>query len=157
LQVARYTEPLTLELEINIDETNETRTVRVDLINSVFTLMAWRDEDGKAKVGTTAEYNRRYWKALDGIEVPTGMRPGKFPVADRFIGDDTLQANEEAVRNFSRAGFSVLMLQPSAGAREILAKARMRTAGAIYAPPGYAFDYAKTASPEGIDKWAEQQ
>src|SRR5260221_10657642 len=43
LQIARLTEPISLELEIRVDETNETRKVALDLIGPVFTLMSWRD------------------------------------------------------------------------------------------------------------------
>jgi hypothetical protein len=157
LMINRYLEPVSLELEIHVDETDETRTLRLDLIEVSFTLMSWRDENGKARIGSMAEFNQRYWKPLDGADVPPSQRPRKFPIADRFIGDGTLQSTEDGVRNLARAGFNVIMLPPTPAIRELLAKSGLRTAAAEYAPPGYAFDYSKTITAASIPAWADQQ
>ena len=153
-ELARATDPTMIEVQLKVDETSEERTLTLDLFDSVFTILVWRDESGKARVGTMAEYNRRYWKPLEGVTA--GSRPRKFPIADRFIGDGVRQTYREGIENLSRAGFSAIMVQPSRSSAELLKKFGLRVAGAVYAPPGYAFDYSPSVTPQSITTWAEQ-
>ena len=122
-------------------------------------ILIWRDEAGKPQAATMADYNQRYWKVLQKVEVPEAKRPKKFPIVDRFIGgDDDRRAWRQGIEELSRAGFSAIMLPPDAKIREMLLEAgQRRTAWAVYNPPGYAFDFDPKITDESIREWAAKQ
>lgn len=105
-----------------------------------------------------AGYNRRYWQALEGVNLTPAQRPRHFPIVDRFIGgDDDRRDWREGIEGLARAGFSALMLPPSRPIRDLLVSAGLRrTSWAVYSPPGYAFAFTDKASGE-LSAWAEKQ
>ncbi len=159
LSVTGVKDPTKVEAELKFDEADETVKLAGELFGPSLGVLVWRDDKMKPHAATMAEYNRRYWKVLEGVQIPEAERPKKFPVVDRFIGgDDDRTAWREGIENLSKAGFSALMLPPSKPLRELLLQAgQRRTAWAVYNPPGYAFAHDPKVTPEEITKWAEQQ
>jgi hypothetical protein len=158
LQVEGVVDPTRVEAELKFDEGGDPTKLAGELFGPNFGILLWR-EDKKPRAATMAEYNRRYWKALEGVRIPEAERPRHFPVVDRFIGGDDDRLNwQEGVEQLASAGYSVLMLPPSKLFRDILLKAGLRrTAWAVYNPPGYAFALDPKVTPDAITAWAEDQ
>ncbi len=159
LTVQGAADPTLVEAELTLAETGGVVKLSGELFGPSLGILVWRDDQRSPQAATMAEYNRRYWKALAGVEIPAKMRPQRFPIIDRFIGgDDDRRAWHEGIEQLQRAGFSAIMLPPSRPVRDILVKAGgRRTAWAVYNPPGYAFDFDPKVTPEAIGQWARQQ
>ena len=159
LRVDGAADPTVVEAELKLEETGRVVPLRGDLFGPALGILVWRDEAKAPQAATMAEYNRRYWKVLEGIEFTESQRPKKFPIVERFIGgDDDRLAWQEGIERLARAGFSAIMLPPSRPTHEMLLKTGLRrTAWAIYNPPGYAFDYDPKVTPEAIQAWAEKE
>ena len=125
-----------VEAELTLAETGGVTKLTGDLFGPSMGILVWRDDQRRPQAATMAEYNRRYWKALAGVEIPANMRPQQFPIIDRFIGgDDDRRAWQEGIEQLQRAGFSAIMLPPSRPIRDILVKAGgRRTAWASSRP-----------------------
>lgn len=162
LTVDGVADPTAVEAELKLDETGEVVPLAGDLFGPRLSLLVWREAfGGKPHAATAAQYNRWYWAALKGVEVPPDKRPKRFPITDRFIGTDDDRTNwREGIENLTKAGFSAIMLPPSKPVREIARDLGVtKTAWAVYSPPGYAFDAAPPGKepPEGPDEWAKKQ
>jgi hypothetical protein len=165
LQVGGVVDPTTIEAELKLDETGETIPLKGELFGARLGILLWRDEAKKPHAATMADYNQRYWKALEDVAIPEAQRPKKFPLVDRFIGgDDDRRDWRDGITNLSKAGLSAIMLPANATIRELLLEAgEHRTAGAIYNPPGYAFEFGMPGSkntkvtPEELTAWAQKQ
>lgn len=159
LHVDGVVDPTAVEAELRWNEGGEVVKLSGELFGPTLGVLLWRDENKKPQAATMADYNQRYWKSLEGVQVPPSLRPKKFPIVERFIGgDDDRRDWQQGIEQLSRAGFSVIMLPPSKPIRDILLKTGVRrTAWAVYNPPGYAFDYDPKVTPEAIEAWAQQQ
>ena len=162
-----------IELETRFAEDGPVTKHAADLFAPRLGLMVWRDEGKQPHVATMAEYNQRYWEVLKTISIPDAERPKLFPIIDRFIGGgDDEREWTEGLSYLARAGFNALMIPPDAKHRDLLLKAGLRrTAGAIYNPPGYAFEFTAkpdavpagwtgkpaSTSSEAIEKWAHER
>jgi hypothetical protein len=132
-------------------------TLRDELFGDTLGFLLWRDDQRLPQAATMATYEQRFWQHLEGVALRPEQRPRHFPIIDRYIGgDDSKAAWHNGIASLSKAGFSALMLPASPGIREeLLATGLRRTAGAIYNPPGYAFDHDPAITPEAITKWAQ--
>lgn len=159
LSVGGAADPTPVEAELRLEESGETVKLEGELFGPSLGVLLWRDEKKAPHADTMAAYNRRYWQALAGVQVPAAQRPKHFPIVDRFIGgDDDRRAWREGIDELSKAGFSAIMLPPSKPIRDLLLQVGLRrTAWAVYSPPGYAFDYDAKVTPEAIEKWAQDQ
>jgi hypothetical protein len=163
LRVDGMADPTLLEAEIRFRENGQRLLLRGELFGPSLGILIWRDESHKPQAATMAGYNRRYWKELEGAQIPKAERPKRFPIVDRFIGgDDDRRDWREGIEQLARAGMSVVMLPPSRPIRPLLLQAGLRrTAWAVYSPPGYAFDFGDPRTPavtaEAVDAWAVQQ
>lgn len=162
-----------IEIETRFAEGGVATTHSADLFGPRLGLVIWRDADKQPHVDTMAEYNQRYWEVLKTISIPETERPKLFPIIDRFIGgSDDAREWTEGLNYLARAGFNSLMVPADAKYRELLLKAGLRrTAGAIYNPPGYAFEFTAkpgavpagwtgkpdSTTPEAIEKWAHER
>jgi hypothetical protein len=158
LHVDGVVDPTRVEAELTFDEGGGPTKLAGELFGPTLGILLWR-EGKEPRAATMAGYNRRYWKALEGVEVPEAERPRRFPVVDRFIGGDDDRLDwQEGVAQLARAGFSAVMLPPSRPARDALLKAGLsRTAWAVYNPPGYAFALDPKVTPDAVAAWAEAQ
>lgn len=157
LSVEGGTDPTTVEAELQFDEGGPAVPLAGELFGPRLGILLWRDAAGKPCAATQAGYNRRYWEALASVSL--AARPTRFPIVDRFIGgDDDRVAWREGISSLAQAGFSCIMLPPSRPVRDLLLETGLRrTAWAVYNPPGYAFDYDSSVTPEAIQKWAADQ
>lgn len=156
LQIGGISEPAVVNVEIRFDGSDTAVELEGDLYGGALGILFSKDRDGKPGAATMAQYNRKYWKALAGMEVTVGERPKKFPIVDRFItGDSDRLALREGIHTLANAGFSAIMLPPDNRQREcLLETGNRRTAWAVYNPPGYAFDFSDKITPESIEAWA---
>lgn len=142
-----------------LDEKPADVVLRGDLFGPSLGFLVYRDEKQKPVAQTMADYNHRYWKWLDGVEVPAELRPRHFPIVDRFIGGDHDRRTwREGIQYLARAGFSAIMMPASKRHRAVLLETGLRrTSWAVYNPPGYAFDYSPSVTDEAIRQWAKKQ
>lgn len=160
LNVGGVVDTTNVEAEVKLDENGATATLKGELFGPDLGLVIWRDADKTPHVATMAEYNQRYWKALDGSPYAKVKMPVNFPIADRFIGADTDRiAWREGLSHMANIGANTLYMPASKEYRSLLLDAGVRrTTGATYNPPGYAFDFdPKVASQAEIEKWAKAQ
>ena len=159
LTVRGVVDPTLVEAELKFAESADVVKLSGELFGPSLGILVWRDEQQRPHAATMADYNHRYWKALQGVQLPEAMRPKRFPIVNRFIGgDDDRRDWQEGIEQLRRAGFSAIMLPPSRPIRDLLVKAGGRqTAWAVYSPPGYAFDFDAKITPETIAVWARQQ
>ena len=162
LSVQGVTDTTALEGAFTLDETPDAPiTFSARLYGGRLGMLVWREEDKSPRIATFAQYNKRYWEVLKTVNITEAQRPKYFPIVDRFIGSDNdRDAWEEGISQLSKAGFNALMLPGDTTTRDMLLKVGLRrTAGAIYNPPGYAFDFTKgndNTSPAGVEQWAEK-
>ncbi len=159
LQVGGVQDPTVVEAQLRFDAQQPAVQLSGELFGPNLGLLIWRDASGRPQAATMAQYNQRYWEVLQQVDIPADKRPRRFPIVDRFIGgDDDRRAWSEGIQQLNRAGFSALMLPPSAALRELLLQTgQRRTAWAVYNPPGYAFDYSPDVTPQAIQQWAARQ
>ncbi|MFM8891917.1 MAG: hypothetical protein ACKOTB_09925, partial [Planctomycetia bacterium] len=159
LQVGPVADPTVVEAELKFDEADAVVPLTGELFGPRLGCLVWRDEARRPHAATMADYNRRYWAALEAVRLPPERRPKRFPIVDRFIGgDDDIRAWRDGIGQLDRAGFSAIMLPPDARIRDLLVTAGgRRTAWAVYSPPGYAFDFTPNVSEAAIEDWARQQ
>lgn len=157
LQVGGVQDPTPLECEVKWDDSGQVTKLKAELFGPTLGILLW-DEAGRIRAGTMADYNQRYWKVLQDINLPAAQRPKKFPLADRFIGGDDDRLNwRDGIENLSSAGYTALMLPGSAPIRDLSVKAGVRRGSwAVYSPPGYAFDHDPKVTPEAVQEWAEK-
>lgn len=159
LTVAGVIDPTAVEVELKFSESTDPVALSGELFGPSLGILVWRDAQLRPRAATMAEYNRRYWKELQDVQIPESMRPKHFPIIDRFIGgDDDRRDWQEGIEQLERVGFSAIMLPPSRPIRELLLRSGgRRTAWAVYSPPGYAFDFDPKITTEAIALWARQQ
>lgn len=159
LHVADAVDPTVVEAELNFEESAEVFRLKGELFGPTLGILVWRNADKKPQAATMAEYNRRYWKELESVQIPAELRPRRFLLVDRFIGgDDDRIAWREGIEQLNRAGFTAIMLPPSETIRQLLLPTgTRRTSWAVYCPPGYAFDFDPKFGGDSLKDWAVQQ
>jgi len=164
MRVTGVVDTTTIEGEMILDERpNAPIKFTARLFGGRLGLLIWREADKSPHVATMAQYNQRYWAMLTSVKVTEAQRPKHFPIIDRFIGGDDDRNNwETAIAELAKAGFSVLMLEPDRLTREMMLNVGLRrTAGGIYNPPGYTFEFPRggvwgneNTSLAGLEQWA---
>ncbi|MBS3761750.1 MAG: beta-galactosidase trimerization domain-containing protein [Planctomycetes bacterium] len=153
--------PVPERLQVNIEAQigEKTHSSKAELIGHRLGLAIWRNSDGKPHVATLSSYNRdRYWSVLDKLNLK-GPIPKKIALCDRFItGDDDLIAVREGFAGLKKLGMNVLMVGPRKRYRELARETGFdRFTWAVYAPPGYAFDFGgPKTNTLAIRKWARK-
>ncbi|NQU11809.1 hypothetical protein HQ590_13525, partial [bacterium] len=157
LNIQGVIDPTVVEGELTINETGQKVALHAELTGPRLALLVWREDDNSPHAATATEYNRRYWKHLASVNVPPERRPKLIPIVDRYIGaDDDRLGWQEGMTELNKAGFSALMVPPSAQIRKYWqAAGASRVAWAIYNPPGYAFDYGTNLTETAIEQWAQ--
>ncbi|RMG37888.1 MAG: hypothetical protein D6725_08230, partial [Planctomycetota bacterium] len=161
LRVQPVVDPTRIEVELRFTENGRFFRTQAELFGPRLGLLLWRRPDDQApQAATPREYDERYWRVFRDAALARSDRPEHFPIVDRYIGvDDDRGAWRNGLENLSRAGFTALMVPPSAKLRPLLDQTGVRRfAWAVYSPPGYAFDYdERNVTPESIRAWAEKQ
>src|SRR5271154_365257 len=155
--ISRMAVPAVAEAEVQFDQ-GSPLTVRESLIGPNLGLMVWSDEAGRPHASSMADFNRRYWAQMNGINLALGERPKQFTIIDRFVaGDDDARDWSEGLTNLARAGANALALPPSSDLRALLLKTGLhRTAWAVYAPPGYALGLTPYVNDATLPAWAQK-
>ncbi len=161
LHVSPLKNPTQVEVQVRFAEGGRVLTMRGELYGPRLALLLWRDgSQGVPQAATPRLYDLRYWKAFRQVNVRPEQRPRHFLIVDRYIGqDDDRGAWLAGFEHLARAGFTALMVPPYPQLRPLYEKTGLeRIAWAVYAPPGYTFDYdEKRITPEAIRRWAENQ
>lgn len=159
LDITGVVDPTSVEGEARFATDGAPHPFAAELFSGTLGLLVWKEPDGSPRIETMTQFNRRIWAAMAGGVRPDAPRPRFFPIIDRFItGDGDRIGLSEGLRELSRAGYSAMMVNPSEQYREAwLAAGATRTAGAVYNPPGYAFDHDPAVDAGAIEAWAAQQ
>lgn len=149
--------PGTVRVELEAQVENRTDTGTAELTGSSLGLAVWREEDGTGHATTLGTYNRlKYWSLVDKLNL-RGRLPTKIVLQDRFIpGDSDYAALIDGVAGLRKIGFNCLLTD---GNEELGSLGRSvgihMFKGAIYNPPGYAFDFSGDQSTEvALRDWA---
>jgi len=174
-QVHPLQAPTVIEGEVKLDETGAVYPFRVELLGPALALLVWRDADRQPHVGTSADYNGRYWRMMEGVEVAPAQRPKYFPIVDGFFGEgNDVREWEEGYNHLARLGINAMFQVPADPRfREMLRHSGIaRMAQGIYNPPGYAFEFTAqpgssvpagwtgkpgSTTPEAMAQWAQER
>ncbi len=164
LNVGGVVDPTMVEAELKLDETGELVKISAEMMGPGLGIVMWRDKNKTPHAASMADYNQRYWKFLDGVNVTEAQRPKLFPIIDDFYpGDDNLKTFREGLENLGRAGFGTIVLAPSKASRDLLLKYGYHwNIGAVYGPPGLSSDIMDGGDGNGVtvdkpdtsDAWA---
>ncbi len=151
------TEPTRVEIELAHEGAPAPARLAFDLFGPRMAPLLVREGAGW-RATSSAAYNRRYWAAFAGAALPEHERPKRFIVADRLVdaGDD-LTSYREGLAALRSIGVNTFGVPAAAALRASGALDGARVQLGVYAPPGYAFDYAGKASPPELKTWAEGQ
>ncbi len=108
-------------------------------------LMLWKDDAGGLHIDTLAGHGRRvYSDALRAAVLPPEERPKQIFFGERYIGGDTdLIAWNEGVDRLVSMGFNAMHPLPEPVVETVRKGGVAKVWGAVYNPPGYAFNFAE--------------
>ncbi|MCA8831100.1 type 1 glutamine amidotransferase family protein [Hymenobacter pini] len=136
----------------------ETSTTEAELFGSNLGLILWKGADQKIHMDTYAGHGRRvYDQALKAAFLPEPERPKKILFGERYIGaDDDYLSWREGVRRLCGLGFNALHPVPAHLTATVKAAGIRKIWGAVYNPPGYAFNFNPQRQAEFV-KFAQDQ
>lgn len=148
---------LALAVETSLAGDGETNVSRARLFGPRLGLLLWKDASGAVHADTHAGHGRRvYDDAMQAAVLPPEDRPKKIIFAERYIGgDDDLVNWFEGVRRVCGMGFNALHPVPKPVVPVVREAGISKVWGAVYNPPGYAFNFApdrKQVFDEFVDK-----
>lgn len=161
IQLGGVSDPTIVQAELRFEENGDTKLLQWRAFGPALGFLLWRERVNQTpQAATMAVYNRRYWAEFNKTADTKIARPKHFVVIDRFIGGDDDRLDwQEGVENLSQLGVTALMLPPGKVERELLAESGLKTASAVYSPPGYAFAPQDVAGKraESPTAWAAAQ
>ncbi len=140
--VKKASDGLKLSVETRIAG-QETNAIPADLQGPSLGFILWRGIDGKVHVDTLAGHGRRVYDAvLREAVLPPADRPKRIIFGDRYIGgDNDALAWREGVQRLGGMGFNALHGVPASVIPVVRECGITRLWGAVYSPPGYAFNF----------------
>ena len=134
---------LILEVETRIAG-GETNRTPAELQAANLGLLLWRDAGGPVHVDTLAGHGRRvYDAALREALLPPADRPRKIVFGERYIGSDSDALSwREGIQRLCGLGFNALHPVPKSLIPVVREAGITQVFGAVYNPPGYAFNFA---------------
>jgi hypothetical protein len=107
-------------------------------------ILAWRGTDDLLHVDTLAGHGRRvYDAAMRAAFLPPADRPRRILFGERYIGGDSdAIAQREGIARLCGLGFNAMHSVPKPFVRHVREGGITQLWGAVYSPPGYAFNYA---------------
>lgn len=134
---------LALQVQTAI-ESGETTTTPAELFGANLGLILWRGPDQKIHFDTYAGHGRRvYGQALKAAFLPPQERPKKILFGERYIGaDDDYLSWREGITRLCGLGFNALHPVPAHLTETVRAAGIRKLWGAVYNPPGYAFNFS---------------
>ncbi len=150
----------TIEGETQFVGFDKTYSLKGNLQGNTLGILIYPDKEMKLGFATMAQYNRdQFWSLLKDLPPNQGNQPKEIIIADRFIpGDSDADALKEGIENLSKIGFNTLA-DPSIKQHASLMKQYgiPYTAGGVYSPPGYTFEFTETPKDPSLDDWAQSQ
>ncbi|RSK48797.1 hypothetical protein [Hymenobacter rigui] len=136
----------------------ETSTTPAELFGPGIGLMLWRGTDQKIHIDTFTGHGRRvYDQALKAAFLPEQERPKKILFGERYIGSDNDYLSwREGIRRLCGLGFNVLHPVPANLTSTVRAAGIQKIWGAVYNPPGYAFNFGPQRHAEFV-KFVQDQ
>ncbi len=137
---------LTLQVETRIAG-GETSTSEADLFGPLIAIELWKDAEGAARIDTRAGHIRRtYGPLFEAAKIAESDRPKRFAFGDRFLTkvweDNDVNTWKEGPCGLAKLGFNCHQAEGPAIVTDLQKAAGMpRIWGAIYNPPGYAFNF----------------
>jgi len=121
----------------------ETNTTEAEMFGPTLGLLLWRDDAKKVHIDTLTGHGRRvYDKAMKEAELKPADRPKKIIFGDRYIGtDNDFLSWREGITRLSGMGFNALHPVPPNLKQTVHDGGIHKLWGAIYNPPGYAFNF----------------
>src|ERR1051326_1316131 len=125
-----------------IEGSNETSHSDAELFGPHLGFILWKD--AAWRIDTYAGHDRRvYGPAMKQAQIPSDQRPKKFVFGERFIGGDNDMIDwREGLERLSAMGFNAIHGVPRPLVEEAQRMGFTRVWGAVYNPPGYAFNFA---------------
>ena len=139
---SRPGEDLQLDVETRIRD-GETSRMPAELVGSKLGILVWRGLDGTLHVDTLAGHGRRvYDAAMRAAVLPPADRPRCILFGERYIGGDSdAVAQREGIQRLCGLGFNAMHAVPKPFVRHVREGGITQLWGAIYSPPGYAFNF----------------
>jgi hypothetical protein len=134
---------LTLDVETRIAGVESNRTP-AELLSPHLGILLWRGDDGQTHIDTLAGHGRRVYDAAmrDAVLAPAD-RPRRIVFGERYIGgDDAALCWREGIQRLCGLGFNALHGVPAAFIPTVREAGITKLWGAVYNPPGYAFNFA---------------
>ena len=148
---------LNLEVETRIAG-GETSRTPAELQGPSLGLILWRDPAGLVHGDTLGGHGRRvYDAAMRDAVLPPGDRPKRIVFGERYIGGDSdALCWREGIQRLCGLGFNALHAVPKEFIPVVRDGGITQLWGAVYNPPGYAFNFA-TNRTEIFRKFAADQ
>ena len=134
-----------LDLEVETRIVNgETNRTPAELHGTKVGVILWRGADGTVHIDTFAGHGRRvYDAAMQDALPPPADRPKQIVFGDRYENyDDDAVCWREGIQRLAGLGFNAMHGVPAAFTPAVREAGVNRVWGAVYCPPGYAFDFA---------------
>ncbi|MCA9071530.1 MAG: hypothetical protein KDA84_21535, partial [Planctomycetaceae bacterium] len=133
-------------LKLNVETRiagGETSRTPAELQGASLGIILWRDEEKSLHIDTLAGHGRRvYDEAMRDAVLPKADRPQKILFGGRYIGgDNDALCWREGIRRLSGLGFNAMHSVPKAFIPVVREGGISRLWGAVYNPPGYAFNF----------------
>ncbi len=135
------------ESEVNfvaLQANGETNRTPAELHGPKVGVILWRGADGAVHIDTFAGHGRRvYDAAMRNALLPPADRPKRILFGDRYENyDDDAVCWREGIQRLAGLGFNAMHGVPAAFTPAVREAGVNRIWGAVYCPPGYAFDFA---------------
>ncbi|QDA59516.1 hypothetical protein [Hymenobacter jejuensis] len=136
----------------------ETSVTEAELFGPSVGLILWKGPDAKIHIDTFTGHGRRYYdKAMKDAFLPANERPKKILFGDRYIGGDNDNLSwKEGIRRLCGLGFNALHPVPANLTATVREAGIQKLWGAVYNPPGYAFNFSSNRHAEFV-KFAQDQ
>lgn len=133
-------------LKLNVETRiagGETSRTPAELQGPSLGVILWQDEDKSLHIDTLAGHGRRvYDEAMRDAVLPNADRPQKIVFGGRYIGgDNDALCWREGIRRLSGLGFNAMHGVPKSFIPVVREGGISRLWGAVYNPPGYAFNF----------------
>lgn len=139
-------------------EGGEVSTTPAELFGPTVGLILWQSADKKIHIDTYTGHGRRvYDQALKAAFLPENQRPKKILFGERYIGSDNdVLSWHEGIKRLCGIGFNTLHPVPAALTSTVRAAGIRKIWGAVYNPPGYAFNFTPQRHTEFV-KFVQDQ
>jgi hypothetical protein len=125
-------------------EGGEISSTPAELFGANVGLILWQGDDKKIHIDTFTGHGRRvYDKALKAAFLPVKERPTKILFGERYIGSDNdVLSWKEGIQRLCGLGFNALHPVPANLTATVREAGIKKIWGAVYNPPGYAFNFS---------------